>query len=55
MNDENFPRQTYREWLNNRFNDELEEEDPEGQPDELESDADDGYPLHDRYDEESSP
>lgn len=46
--------QKYREWLDNRFNEDLDDE-PEWDESEEEPERDDGFPLHDDYDEESSP
>lgn len=50
---------TYRDWLNNRYNEEPDDDELEA---ELEDDGmddepsrDDGFPLYDRYDEESFP
>lgn len=56
--EDNHRPQKYREWLDTRFNEDLEDDD---ELDDSTADAfddespDDGFPLHDRYDEESSP
>ena len=48
---------TYREWLDNRFNEPDDESDEleDGVEPESEDTADDGFPLHDDYSEESKP
>lgn len=44
---------TYRDWLDNRFN-EPDDDDLEIEVED-EPEDDDGFPLHDDYSEESSP
>lgn len=52
---------TYREWLDNRFAEEAEDDDLESdvgheeQQDEEQQPRDDGFPAHDDYSEEAFP
>jgi hypothetical protein len=55
--EDNHRPQKYREWLDTRFNEELEDDDEldDITDDDFDESPDDGFPLHDRYDEESRP
>ena len=57
MSAEDFRPLKYRGWLDNRFNDDLEDDDDEMGVDEPqpEEPLDDGFPSHDDYSEESRP